>query len=294
MDLKTKSILCGGTAAALMLGAVAGCSTQKEELPEPAETTIIVTAADTAEETTVPETSETTVPDANTDAAGADSVFVMQGETGGVGYLIEENGPSAVTNNPYRGFSYWGSIDLSDENEYPFSIIVSMGEQSTGGYSIEIVSVEYDGDQMIITVRENCPSAADMVTEEITYPCCEVRLTALPLNLKVVNEAGEKFDYIGAISFYNDITDDWIRVYENIADGKYYRTYVYETEDGNYKYYNVEISIRDYYISGMAFYVRSTGIAETEDELMEAVERFGSNGEIFYPGEQLTQPPLVF
>ena len=44
----------------------------------------------------------------------------------------------------------------------------------------------------------------------------------------------------------------------------------------------------------MAFIVRSSGIAESEDELMEAVERFGSNGEIFYPGEQLTQPPLVY
>ena len=147
---------------------------------------------------------------------------------------------------------------------------------------------------MIITVRETCPAATDMVTEAITYPSCTVRLTAIPVNIKVVNEAGEKFEYIGAISFYNEITDDWIRVYENIADGKYYRTYVYETEDGYYKYYNVEISIRDYYISGMAFYVRSTGIAESEDELMEAVERFGSNGEIFYPGEQLTQPPLVY
>ena len=293
MDLKTKSIICGSTAAALIFGAVTGCSATPEVLPDTAETTINVTAVVTSEETTAQETSATTVADADTDAAGADDVFVKQGETGGVGYLIEDTGLTGGT-FPYRGFSYFGSTDLSDENEYPFTILISMGEQSTGGYSIEIVNIEYDGDQMIITVRETCPAATDMVTEAITYPCCTVRLTAIPVNIKVVNEAGEKFDYIGAISFYNDITDDWIRVYENYADGKYYRTYVYETEDGYYKYYNVEISIRDYYVSGMAFIVRSSGIAESEDELMEAVERFGSNGEIFYPGEQLTQPPLVY
>ncbi len=293
MDLKTKSIICGSTAAALIFGAVTGCSATPEVLPDTAETTINVTAVVTSEETTAAETSATTAADAGTDAAGADDVFVKQGETGGVGYLIEDNGPAEGI-FPYKGYSYFCSIGLSDENEYPFKIFITMGEQSTGGYSIEIVNIEYDGDQMIITVRETAPSATDMVTEALTYPCCEVRLTALPINVKVVNEAGEKFEYIGMMSFFKEIADDWIRVYENIADGKYYRTYVYETEDGYYKYYNVEITIRDYYVSGMAFVVRSSGIAESEDELMEAVERFGSNGEIFYPGEQLTQPPLVY
>ena len=73
-----------------------------------------------------------------------------------------------------------------------YSIVaVFAGEQPTGGYSVEILSVETSSSQtkeqgaIIITVQYCQPSAGDFVTEALTYPCHLIRIPKLDVS-KVV------------------------------------------------------------------------------------------------------------
>jgi hypothetical protein len=62
-----------------------------------------------------------------------------------------------------------------------YSIVaVFAGEQPTGGYSVEILSVETSGsptqEQLAITVQHLQPGAGDFVTEALTYPYHIIRI----------------------------------------------------------------------------------------------------------------------
>jgi hypothetical protein len=50
------------------------------------------------------------------------------------------------------------------------AVVVSMGEKRTGGYSVEIASVETSGGNLVVTYRESSPDPAMMVTQALTYP----------------------------------------------------------------------------------------------------------------------------
>lgn len=49
-------------------------------------------------------------------------------------------------------------------------VAVFAGEKSTGGYSVEITSVETTNSQLVITAKYSQPQADDIVTEAFTYP----------------------------------------------------------------------------------------------------------------------------
>jgi hypothetical protein len=59
-------------------------------------------------------------------------------------------------------------------------VAVFAGEQPTGGYSVEIVSVETSSsqtqEQLAINVEHRQPSAGDFVTEALTYPYHMIRI----------------------------------------------------------------------------------------------------------------------
>jgi hypothetical protein len=61
-------------------------------------------------------------------------------------------------------------------------VAVLAGEQPTGGYSVEILSVETSGSQtqersaITITVEHRQPEAGDFVTEALTYPYHMIRI----------------------------------------------------------------------------------------------------------------------
>ncbi len=63
----------------------------------------------------------------------------------------------------------------------PYSVVaVFAGEQPTGGYSVEILSVETSGsqtqEQLAIRVQHRQPGAGDFVTEALTYPYHIIRI----------------------------------------------------------------------------------------------------------------------
>ena len=49
-------------------------------------------------------------------------------------------------------------------------IAVFAGEKPTGGYSVEIISVETTNSLLVITVKYRQPGAEDIVTEAMTHP----------------------------------------------------------------------------------------------------------------------------
>lgn len=67
-------------------------------------------------------------------------------------------------------------------------VAVFTGEQPTGGYSVEILSVENGGSQtkeqgaIAITVRYRQPKAGELVTEALTYPYHMIRIPKLDVS----------------------------------------------------------------------------------------------------------------
>ena len=57
-------------------------------------------------------------------------------------------------------------------------ILLNMGEKTTGGYSIEIVSEEERIDKIVVTVKENAPKSGENVTDVITNPYSVVKINS--------------------------------------------------------------------------------------------------------------------
>lgn len=68
-------------------------------------------------------------------------------------------------------------ISLNDVQKSVF-LILNMGEQSTGGYSIGVERVDETKDSIIVQVKEFSPKATDMVTQGITYPYSVVKINS--------------------------------------------------------------------------------------------------------------------
>ena len=122
---------------------------------------------------------------APSEAAGSFTYNIING-TGGVTecgyYLIEETDPDA-----------------------PLSVCISMGECSTGGYSISVEDVQTDGDTVIITVSTVVPGPTDVVTEAFTYPGCRVEISPKPADVIVQTVSGQRYDLIQPPAATEDI-----------------------------------------------------------------------------------------
>ncbi|MGQ9630068.1 MAG: protease complex subunit PrcB family protein [bacterium] len=49
-------------------------------------------------------------------------------------------------------------------------IAVFMGQKSTGGYSVEVVGVEYRSDEVVVHIKETSPKPGAIVTQSLTQP----------------------------------------------------------------------------------------------------------------------------
>ena len=57
-------------------------------------------------------------------------------------------------------------------------IILNMGEKPTGGYAITVDNVVETDKNIIITVKETSPKPGAMVTQNIAYPFCVVKINS--------------------------------------------------------------------------------------------------------------------
>jgi hypothetical protein len=81
-------------------------------------------------------------------------------------------------NNPGRPLTL-PPIDFNRHEVY----LVAAGPRSSTGYHLRIVSLQDEGDRIVVTVHERAPSLGDPVRARVTYP---FRLIAFPRSDKPV------------------------------------------------------------------------------------------------------------
>lgn len=270
MDRKIRKLLVSGMAAATVFTAVAGCSAQNES-SETSQT--ILTPPETA--ATETDTGDAGLPIANITPIPFD--IYNKGNAEMVWKTSERELEEYYKNRGYYVFSM-------KNPDYPFLIDISMGEQDTDGYAIEIIDIAYDGSEMIVTVRETAPDDDAEVNDGPHYPGCRLQLSRYPDSLKIVNEDGDEIQ----IRYSNVVNavGDWDFYFEKADGNATYRTYVTKAEDGTYRYINVYDVTTYVETKGITmeyiFDEFATGTADTKEELVEIAEKYGSCGNVTY------------
>lgn len=86
---------------------------------------------------------------------------------------------------------------INTESETTYTYIISMGQKSSGGYSIKITDVDIDENNNVnVTVKESTPSGDDMVTMALTYPTCELKLNGEPNSITIRDINGNEYEQI--------------------------------------------------------------------------------------------------
>ena len=273
-----KKALLTGVAAMLAVSFVlAGCDKGKD-----------MTAIDNMTERESPPTGES--EDETADDQQADSkaggAFDMapgdpiesSGSENGLGYLIEPASRSGDQEGAVPGFYLFEA----SEDEYPYKVIIDAGEKNTGGYDIQIVGIEYDGTEVIITVEEITPAPGDVVTQAFTYPCCGVSFDTLPKSIRVVTTAGDEFPCFYIRLDDTEIRDDWFAVIQGGSGEIIFKTYVYKTDDDKYEYINVTSTTVSYGATEWNDVVSGSGAADTREAVVLAAKEFGSCGFVMF------------
>lgn len=100
----------------------------------------------------------------------------------------DENGQSFDYSK--RGY-YVNTFKMPDS---PWFYIISMGEKSSGGYSIKVNEVNIDKDNNVeVIVKETSPKSGETVTTVLTYPTVCIEFNKKPTTIKIVNTDGEVF-----------------------------------------------------------------------------------------------------
>ena len=72
-----------------------------------------------------------------------------------------------------------------------------MGEKPTGGYFIKVKNVKIKGKDVIIYILEKFPGKDEFLTEALTYPITQIKLSGNPRAIKIVNDnTGEIYSLI--------------------------------------------------------------------------------------------------
>ena len=269
--------LCLGTCAAAVLFAFSGCRTLTAgaDAGKPGNapvTTITVPIYNETSETTADRTpGETT--------AKTPGGLPASGTVGDLKYEIvpaTQDGQSKK-----RGYLVYGE----GEGEYPYTIIVAAGEFNTGGYSIEVANLEYDGSALTITVLQTEPAPDSAVIQAFTYPCCAVRFDKLPKTIKVVSKDGTEFECLYYYNAAAEIENGYIAVLENGSGEIVQKTYVYQTADGKYRYDHATATTERWGSTKWKEVLHGSGFADTREEVVEEAKKFGSAGFVMYPGD---------
>jgi hypothetical protein len=72
-----------------------------------------------------------------------------------------------------KGYQFWKQDDGS------FFILISAGEKNTGGYGIEVESIEDNEGKTIVSVKETEPAEGDMNLQALTYPFVVVKASEI-------------------------------------------------------------------------------------------------------------------
>ena len=116
--------------------------------------------------------------------------IALEGTISGIDYKISNNNEYENKKFLKRGFF----IDTLNQPNSPYWYIITMGEKSTGGYSIKIVNVKIDKNKNVeVIVRETEPPKNRTVTTAFTYPTCCLELSERAETIVIKNTKGETY-----------------------------------------------------------------------------------------------------
>lgn len=212
------------------------------------------------------------------ESAGGTKGLNKTGTVGDFEYTLEGSMDSGCFLD--RGYFLMAS-DETDE----VILAVCSGKRSTGGYSIEISDIDYTDPLMTITVKENTPAPDMMVTEAFTCPICFIRLSSLPEEVKIVTASGDELKFQGNYREEFKSGNDYIAI---LCDGSgeiMQKTYVYKTDDGKYRYVNVESRTESWGSPKWKDTLTGSGVVDTKEELIEIAGNHNSCGHVQLPFE---------
>lgn len=103
------------------------------------------------------------------DAVLADPVAILDSKTGNSDALKSIGVQLVKTQEQYEALgdaAIFADVDF-EANDL---IIVSLGEQATGGYSVEISALQLEGETIVVVGKASAPGADAVVTQALTYP----------------------------------------------------------------------------------------------------------------------------
>lgn len=198
---------------ALSLTMITGCS--KAELAvgtdETPKTGDVVTENDSDD-------GVTPVEDSNTDQKPVQGITVnkIQFTTVDVTTLSEQLQGEIEALKLQKGYAFWQQEDGS------YLIMVSAGEKTTGGYGIEVTSIEDNEGKTVIAVNETS-AEGDMATEVMTYPYVLVQASGITDQFVVRDQNQEEYkqisaEDIGSSNASGDLNDSVLRIDPSVID----------------------------------------------------------------------------
>ena len=171
------------------------------------------------------------------------------------------------------------------QDKLAYKILIAAGEFSTGGHSIAICGIQYDGTKLKITVKETGPEPDDNVTQAIDYPCCGIEIDYLPEDVEIVSVNGTAYERIYIRLNESRIEDGWIAIIQNGAGERMLMTYVYKTDDGKYKYVNVEATTKSWGSTKWNKVVKDEGTVDSREAVVDEAKKFKSDGSVIFPDD---------
>ena len=181
-------------------------------------------------------------------------------------------------------FSQGWYIRNSDSERY---ILVCDGRKPDGGHYLDITGVSYESADNTVVITVKASKDNDVTTDAYTYPSCSVIFDRIPNKVQVKYEDGTVIEYGGVI---ND-TQVWglnIDIDENYTaffDGGVYRTYIYEMDDGKYRYIHVYKGTSTQHPDQKEF-VQGSGIADTIYGVETICKTYSSFGIVIVKGDE--------
>lgn len=97
--------------------------------------------------------------------------------------------------DPYK--SSRGYLYLDQDN----LLVIFMGQRSTGGYSMELLSIQPAGQALVIRILEKSPKPGDPVTQALTYPLLILRLEERFPSFQIFDSNGTPYRELTGVSY---------------------------------------------------------------------------------------------
>jgi hypothetical protein len=174
---------------AMAIALIAGCSNiDQKVLPPDGLPATDASEQDIDTDTGVPEENDDKLPNEGTVNQGI-TVNQIQFSIVDPTSLSEEMIKEIDTLKLQRGYTYWPQEDGS------YLILISAGEKTTGGYEIEVASMEDNEGKTYISVKES-KAEDDMAIQVLTYPYVVVNASGITDHFIIKDQNQEEYKLI--------------------------------------------------------------------------------------------------